>query len=428
MKPLLASIVLVAFGISLPLHAGDRHTFSIPSVIDLTYPSTLSVEPAPQIDAARREAVQLFSRQGIQLPDSAKKIRELLLLKCNDDKYAHILIAVGPPEITQEQVKKADSEDLKAFAKEIESQITKGYNASGIRVIGSFKTQKYTLPSGLVAIVTEHQYQMPDGRVRDNKKANIYTDRFTIICGIATAPDISHSTKVDIDSVIDSIRLRDASEPVNHSELQPPSDESTEYFGPAKQAFRQSSNNPLSFAFIIVCSLLSSIAAFIHNWNYRRKNNAAPSYFYGYFVGYYLLFWPLFLGLNQLSIPGISLGPVIGVIFAGALLFSIAGFFCVRRHAIAFGIGSILTLNPVFWLISIVYAFTGAKKVWPKKTIPPPLPPASEPRFITHDGTTQYEPMTRTQIAQAVAQGSLSTDHFYWAETGQEWKSISEII
>jgi hypothetical protein len=122
---------------------------------------------------------------------------------------------------------------------------------------------------------------------------------------------------------------------------------------------------------------------------------------------------------------------MIGHYLFGAALFSVAGFFCIKRNVLGFTFGSILTLNPIFWVFSIIYAFTAAKKVWPRKKVSPPsLPPTptSEHLFVVHDGTTQYAPMNKQKIFDTIRLGALTHSHFYWDELSQTWKPLSELF
>ncbi len=87
-----------------------------------------------------------------------------------------------------------------------------------------------------------------------------------------------------------------------------------------------------------------------------------------------------------------------------------------------------MTLNIAIWISAIVFIFTGAKKVWRKEVVPPPLPPIDEEiLYITHDGEKQLDAMTLNQISHAVAIGRLSKNHFFWNAHINEWRSISEL-
>ncbi len=151
----------------------------------------------------------MFARSDVKPRIPVNKVLTLLLLRAKDSEYAHISLTVGPAEVSQEEIKGLKSEDLKVFASTFATDLSKAYAANGISIIVPLVSSKRVLPSGLAAIVTEHKYKMPDGRIRGNKKVHICTDRFTAICGITTSTKVSLSTLSDIDSLVKSIRLSD---------------------------------------------------------------------------------------------------------------------------------------------------------------------------------------------------------------------------
>jgi len=176
------------------------------------------------------------------------------------------------------------------------------------------------------------------------------------------------------------------------------------------------------------CLILASIPAGIHNIVYLKKKKFAPSFFVGYLVAYYLIIWPLFFALETFGVAGATLGPALQRLFFGAVIFSSIGVACLLRKQAFFYIGSFMTFNIPIWICTIIYVFTGAKKVWQRNSIPPALPHfEKDPLIITHDGNNQLEPMSLRQICNAVATGRLSNDNFFWNERLNEWRLISEI-
>lgn len=200
----------------------------------------------------------------------------------------------------------------------------------------------------------------------------------------------------------------------------------SEPYAPFKQSFSEASTNGFLFLVWITVILLAVVAAFVHNAAYRRKKPDVANYRWGYFLGYYLLFWPFGLTVGAMAKPGATLGSVLGLLIVSLVMFSIAGFFSIRRSLVGFIFSSILSLNPVFWVISIIYAFTGAKRVWARPA-PPPLPQQAESSFIIHDQTNQHGPYPLSHIRQMFSSGAVSAEWIYWNEQTQTWNPIGEI-
>ena len=413
--------------------AGEKlKSFVLPGVIELQYPDTFQEELSSPIAAIRKEARDAIQRMGTRgaLP-IFKKMSTILILKHQNSEYAHIMIILMPPEISQEDVRMADSSAIQMINDEIAQNTKDMYSRNRMAVTSPFKSDKHVFPSGLIGIVTQHQYRNSENQIRNNRKIRIFTDDYSVIIGITTSPEVSAYTLKDIDKILNTVKTASVDQPFVFSDMPDsiPSNVRSEHFGEAKYAYRRAQNNPfLLFAFVAV-SIIALIAAAIHRFLYRRANTGSPGYFYGYFIGYYLIVLPFILSLNQIATEGVSVAKALAYYAVAAIIFSVAGVFCLFRSAVAFGLGSFLTFNPLFWIISIVYSLTYGKRIWRRQAASSSLPSSTvEPQYVVHDGSNQYDPMTLDQLQAFVRQGQISAEHYYWSEVDNDWRAIKELI
>lgn len=185
--------------------------------------------------------------------------------------------------------------------------------------------------------------------------------------------------------------------------------------------------NPILLILWLFAVLIATVAALLHNASHSRRFPNSASYRYGYFLGYFLLLWPFCLAVSRMGVAGANLGDVLGILLFSLVFFSIAGFFILRRSQLAFIIGSVLSFNPLFWILSLICGFRHGPRVWPSKATPPPLPKKEEKEYFVHDTASQHGPFSLSVIKQKVADGSIGADWLYWREDANEWKPVREI-
>jgi hypothetical protein len=183
----------------------ENLTFSVPSILHLTYPHSFEPENSQLREERLKEAMHVISRSGVKPSIDVNEILDLLVLKSKDAEYAHISFSAFPPQATQEDIRKADIVHLNILSKEIEKNIRASYRGNGISVTTGFTSKRHTLSDGTAAFLLEHVYRMPDGRMRANQKYFIYTSRFTLIIGITASPDITSATRSEIEDVVRSV-------------------------------------------------------------------------------------------------------------------------------------------------------------------------------------------------------------------------------
>jgi len=181
--------------------------FSIPSIVELSYPTSFSSVQNPDRIKRLDEVKAILAQGGVRPMVDINSLLDLIVLKHNDPEYAHISLMAGPPEATQADINNASEEDLKALTDALAEQILLGYKGMGVDVPTGFSGRRIKCPDGLTAFLLEHVYKMPSGKVRSSQKYYIYTDRFVLVVGVMASPEINSNTKTDIDSVIRSIRV-----------------------------------------------------------------------------------------------------------------------------------------------------------------------------------------------------------------------------
>ena len=197
---------------------------------------------------------------------------------------------------------------------------------------------------------------------------------------------------------------------------------SNEWFGPARSAFAQASTNGLLFILWLLGILAASICAFIHARLRKQQNPDAISYTWGFFVAYYLLLWPVFLGIAEFGKAGATMGDFLGAYVGAAILFSIAGVFVLKQLLPAFVVGSLLTLNPIFWIGSVVYYFKCGRFLWDKSKN------TSESTYILHDGVEQLEPLKESEAKSFIAGHPNAANLLWWNEKESEWQSATGLL
>jgi len=206
MKTTFRLTLLFLLAISIPLIAGET-TYSVPSILQLSYPQSFEPDRSQEREARLNEAITMLSRSGVKPSIGANEMLDLLILKSKDKEYAHISITAFPPEATQEDIKAANQELLDTLAKGLEQNIRAGYRGNGMAVTTGFTGRRLTLTDGSVAFLLEHVYKMPDGRIRTNQKYYVYTSRFTLVVGITASPDITAATRSEIETVVRSLTV-----------------------------------------------------------------------------------------------------------------------------------------------------------------------------------------------------------------------------
>lgn len=203
--------LLVALGLlfvaSAQSQTPETLNFAIPSLFEISYPKSFLAEESPQRAQRLKIAKAMLSRSAAKPIIDSNEILDLLMLKHEDPQYAHINVVAGPPELTQQDIKNADQETLKTLTDGFGQMIQAGYKGNQILVTTGFSGRRITLPDGTTAFLLEHVYKMPDGKIRANQKYYIYTDRFTLILGVTTSPDIEKTTKQDIAKVVSSFKI-----------------------------------------------------------------------------------------------------------------------------------------------------------------------------------------------------------------------------
>jgi len=399
---------------------GAEAHFSIPSIIDVYYPPSFEVQQDFEREAKLKEMMPLLVRKRGQESFPVYDDVLLLVLKHANDKTTRIAFGVSPPVLSEHDFVSASQESIAQLVSVLSEQQATSDRQNGITVLEPQTGQRVTLPSGNAVLLTERKIKTRNGPDKNEQKYFCFTDRFLGIVDVSTSSKSSPQVLNDIEQVTSKMRFVSAGNKFTGL--------IGNRYGAFQYGFMRASENSFLFLLFGASIMVSIIAALLHNLHFRRRHHSAPSYFYGYTVGYYLVAWPICLAINQYVTENASVLGMLGYYLVCAIMFSIAGVFCIKRYALGFIFGSILTLNPIFWIVSIVYAFTGAKKVWPRKQLsPPPLPPVVEPRFIVHDGTTQHEPMEKHKILDAINQGLLTQSHFYWNEQTQEWQLLSEL-
>jgi hypothetical protein len=397
-----------------------KEKFSIQSIIDVSYPSSFEVQKDYVSESKLKDAMHwlVLKRGEAWFPVVGDVL--LLDLRHANEKTTRILFGVSPPVLSEKEFVNASQDSIKQLISMLAEKQVNFDKHQEITVLKPATGQRVTLPSGNTVLVTERTIKKRNGLEKKERKLLCFTDRFVGIVDISLFSDSSPEVLRDIEQVTSNVKFVSSPNPYRYGGFQ----------GFQYAVMRAAENSFLRLLFFASMSV-SMIAALLHNVLFRRKHADAPSYFYGYTLGYFLLAWPLCLAINQYVTENASVAGMIGYYLFSAALFSVAGFFCIKRSALGFYFGSILTLNPVFWIISIIYAFTSAKKVWPrKKASPPPLPPTptSEQLFVVHDGTTQYDPINKQTILDTIRQGVLTQSHFYWDESTQTWKPLSELF
>lgn len=201
-----------------------------------------------------------------------------------------------------------------------------------------------------------------------------------------------------------------------------------QYGGAFLESYNKAKYNGLLMIIYLIIHITALIAALIHNFFYKRHQKNAPSYIYGYFVSYYLFQCFLIPVINAIE-PGVSGFFLLAIFLFWVVVGWIPGYFCIKRKFPAFVIGSITSLNPLIWIISLIYGFLCYKNFNGFRSPTPLLSPISpEPQFILHDGEKQYEPMTKSQIRDNFQNHLINENFFYWDEKSQEWRKVVEII
>lgn len=395
-----------------------KEKFSIQSIIDVSYPSSFEVQKDYVSESKLKDAMHWLVRKRGQAWFPVDEYVPLLDLRHASEKTTRLLISVSPPALSEKEFVNASQDSIEQLISMLAEQQAIFDKQEGTTVLKPATGQRVTLPSGNTVLVTERTIKKQNGLEKKERKLLCFTDRFVGIVDISMFSDSSPKVLHDIEKVTNNLKFFSSPNPYRYAGL----------YGLQSGVMRASENIFLRQLFV-ASIIFSVVSALLHNSLFRGKHHTAPSYFYGYTLGYYLLIWPPCLAINQYVTENATVAGMIGYYLLGAVFFSVAGFFCIKRYALGFAIGSLLTFNPILWIISIIYAFTFAKKVWPRKQSPP-LPPthSSEQLFVVHDGTTQYAPMNKQKIFDTVRNGALTHSHFYWEELSQSWKPLSELF
>jgi len=407
--------ILVIFRVSIFAEEA-KEKFSIQSIIDVSYPCSFEVQNDYLSEAKLKDAMPWLVRKRGEAWHPVYDNVTLLVLRHSKEKTTKIIIGVAPPVLSENEFINASQDSMEQLISILAEKQAIFDKRDGITVLKPATGQRVNLPSGNTVLVTERTIKKRNGLEKKERKLLCFTDRFVGIVDISMFSDSSPEVLRDIEKVISNIKFVSSTNP-------------NRYGGFQYAVMRAAENSFLRLLFV-TSMIVSIIAALLHNFLFRRKHPDAPSFFYGYTLGYFLLSWPPCLAINQYVTENASVAGMLGHYLFGAVFFSVAGFFCIKRYVLGFAIGSIFTLNPIFWIFSIIYAFTSAKKVWPRKQSPPPLPPTptSEQLFVVHDGTTQYDPMNKQKIFKTIRHGALTHSHFYWDELSQTWKPLSELF
>lgn len=482
--------------------------FAEPRTIELAYPETF----APDEKEMRAAADKV--NEGERL---------LLLLVHRDPEAAEVAVVLGDPSegMTQETSSDYTVEELSETVERSTQKQIEIYAKQGGILHRPLRARNLTLPGGVKATNFEHQERTKDGTLYDRRSIEIYTDRFFLNVYITTSPKVAASTLADIETLVNSIQFYAGAEKIftpatwpvaeQSSTAEPPVDGGKAAttppvtappatvvepwpkppVGDAPGASSWSGggagwsspapggySRPVHFTGVfssIGSLLLALLMAASHYGSTRARRREKAEYFYLYLLGYYLLLWPVFASL-ELLVGGADVTMLVGFLVLALLLFFPPGIFCLRRKKWAFWLGSVVSINPLFWIGGIVFAFTGGRKVWPKAAasspaVPPPLPaavsgartpgaepapflavpPALEPAavappqpspapppavaaalpsqadYLVHDGTHQYGPMSLEKLRGQVADGWLSREHLYWHQAQAAWKPLAEL-
>jgi hypothetical protein len=407
--------ILVIFQVSIFAEEG-KEKFSIQSIIDVSYPCSFEVQNDYLSEAKLKDAMHWLVRKRGEAWFPVVGDVLLLDLRHASEKTTRILFGVSPPVLSEKEFVNASQDSIEQLISMLAKQQAIFDKQTEITVLKPATGQRVTLPSGNTVLFTERTIKKRNGLEKKEQKLVCFTDRFVGTVDISMFSDSTPEVLRDIEKVISNIKFVSSTNP-------------NRYGGVQYAVMRATENSFLRLLFV-ASMIVSIIAALLHNFLFRRKHPDAQSFFYGYTLGYFLLSWPPCLAINQYVTENASVAGMLGHYLFGALFFSVAGFFCIKRYVLGFAIGSIFTLNPIFWIFSIIYAFTSAKKVWPRKQSPPPLPPTptSEQLFVVHDGTIQYDPMNKQKILDTFRYGALTQSHFYWNESTHEWKPLSELF
>jgi len=482
--------------------------FAEPRVIELAYPETFAPDEKEMLAAADK------ANAGERL---------LLLLVHRDPEAAEVAVVVGDPSegMTQESSSDYTVEELLETVERSSKQQIEIYAKQGGSLHRPMRARNLTLPGGVKATNFEHQERTKDGTLYDRRSIEIYTDRFYLNVFITTSPKVAASTLADIEKVVNSIQFYAGTEKIftpatwsvaeKSSAVEPPAEENkaaaekpttastppaavvepwpkppaggepgssswsgggSGWSGPAPGGY----SKPIHFSGVFSSMgsmLLALLMAASHYGSARARRKERAEYFYLYLLGYYLFLWPMAVSL-ELLVGGGELTMVVVPFVMGVILLYPPGLFCLRRKKWAFWLGSVVSFSPFLWIGSIVFAFTGGRKVWPKGAVsspaaPPPLPgavlgtqtydvesalsfaappvpqpaavpslpaavptqaaeaPPSQTDYLVHDGTHQYGPMPLEKLRGQVADGWLSREHHYWHDAEAAWKPLAEL-
>jgi hypothetical protein len=210
--------------------------------------------------------------------------------------------------------------------------------------------------------------------------------------------------------------------------LQHNSDYQSQSFGGFKESYDRSRNNGFLIIVFLVIQIIAILFSLIHNFIQKKLNKGVPNFIYIYFISYYLFLIPLIPIINSIN-PNFSVFYLFGISLFSSIIFWVPAYFCLKRNFGAFVIATIVTLNPMIWIISLVYGLIFIKSFRDFRE-PPPLPPdgLNGPKFILHDGVNQYEPMTRVEIEDKFKKNEFTNTYLYWNEKSQEWRPVTEIF
>ena len=180
--------------------------------------------------------------------------------------------------------------------------------------------------------------------------------------------------------------------------------------------------------FSIVVGTLALVPAWLFEWRRRRRHPNTLSFAWGYWCSLRAigaaLFSFLYFGTETKSLEGWTLS-VIGFLEA------ICGVLMFYRMRLAWIVWTVLSLNPLIWLINSFYL----RKRWrgmvdrPFRSYKPgdQAIPEIASSYIVHDGDTQSGPFTLMELQERVKGGRIPAIAYFWYAGVTDWLPIEDL-